>query len=324
MWLFFALAAYTIFAGITITDKYLLARSFPDPRVYAFYTGILGLFIFALAPFFGFQIPEGRIIALGIFAGALFIAALFLFFVALRIGEVSRVTASLGGLIPFFTLGFVYMGTGDLPNTWEFTALVLLVGGGLLIMFEGFQKIFENFKAAGVILASAILFGLYFALAKFLFTTQPFVSAFLWVKIGGAIFALLFLFSPHVRKVLFEYKKSPPKKAGPVKKLLASKRNPFASLFSNGAGGIFIAKNTAGGLAALLQHLALSGTRFGEAALVNALQGFQFALVFLMAIFFTKMFPSVIKEEIAPKALGIKLLGLAFVVAGITVLAFAA
>jgi drug/metabolite transporter (DMT)-like permease len=88
MWLLFALASYTIFASITVTDKYLLSRSLPDARVYAFYTGILGLFAFVFAPF-GFRVPSITTAALGICAGALLIAAMFLFFSALRRGEAS-------------------------------------------------------------------------------------------------------------------------------------------------------------------------------------------------------------------------------------------
>jgi len=297
MWLFLALAAYFIFAAVTITDKYLLTRPIPDARVYAFYTGIFGLFAFILVPF-GFEVPPNILIFLGIMAGAIFTAALFLFFVALRISEASRVGISLGGLVPFFTLLFVYVGTGEFPEFSQSIAFAFLVGGSLIIIFERLKRFLHNIKIFSLVLASSFLFGLYFTLAKFLFQVQPFVSAFIWIKIGGALFAIIFLFFPEVRKILFQHKKSPPKRIG----------------------GIFVVKNAAGGLGSILQHLAISIARFGEVALVSALQGVQFALVFFIALFLTKRFPKIIKEEIHGAAILTKILGTTLIIAGIVLL----
>lgn len=297
MWLLLAVLAYILFAAATVTDKYLLQRPIPDARVYAFYTGIFGLFAFVLAPF-GFEVPNSIFIFLGIFAGMLFISSLFLFFVALRIGEVSRVGISLGGLVPFFTLLFVYIGTGEFPEFSQAMAFALLAGGSFIIIFERLKKFLHNIKIFSLVLTSSFLFGLYFTLAKFLFQAQPFVSAFIWIKVGGALFAISFLFFPEVRKILFEHKKSPPKKAG----------------------GIFVAKNITGGLGAILLHLAISIARFGEVALVNALQGVQFALIFFIALFLTKKFPKIIKEEIHTKALVVKILGTTLIIAGVILL----
>lgn len=298
MWLFFALAAYVLFAAATITDKYLLAKPLPDARVYAFYTGILGLAAFAFAPF-GFLIPHPALIFLGIFAGILFIAALFLFFCALKLGEVSRVGISFGGLIPFFTLLFTYIGTGELPARNELSAFILLFSGSLIIALDQYERIVHSIKIFGLVIVSSLIFGLYFFIVKFLFTTQPFISAFLWIKLGGAVFASLFLSSPQVRKALFQHKKSPPRKAGSV----------------------FIVKNAAGGLGALLLHLAIATARVGEVAVVNALAGAQFALVFLGAVFLTKRAPGIIREKISREAMAVKLAGTSLVVLGIILLA---
>ncbi len=300
MWLILSLLAYTLFAGATITDKYLLARPIKDARVYAFYTGVLGFFAFALVPF-GFDIPSPIIIFFGILAGIIFIVALFLFFSALRIGEVSRVGISLGGLTPFFTLLFVYIGTGNAPNPAQFIAFLLLMGGSLIIIFERLSKLVYNLEKLGLVLASSFLFGLYFTIAKFLFDTQSFISAFIFIKIGGALFALLFLLSPSVRKMLFKHKKS----------------------LSPKIGKIFVAKNAAGGVAALLLHLAISTARFGEIALINALQGVQFALVFLMAIFLTRKYPKIIKEEMSLQDIIVKAVGAGLIIIGVVMLAVA-
>jgi len=302
MWLLLALLAYILFAAVTIADKYLLARPIPDARVYTFYVGVFGLFAFVLAPF-GFQIPAGLFIFLSIFAGILFVGGLFLFFTALRMGEVSRVGISLGGLVPFFTLLFVYIGVNELPNPTQIIAFMLLATGSLIIIFERAQKVVRHLVTFGLVFGASILFGLYFTVAKFLFFEQPFISAFIWIKIGGALFASLFLFSPAVRKMIFKHKKLPLKKTRNI-------------------GGILIIKSAVGGVAALLLHAAISFARFGEVAVVNALQGVQFALVFFIALFLTKNFPKIIKEEIHRDAVITKVVGTGFVIAGIMVLAF--
>lgn len=297
MWLPFALFAYILFAGVTIADKYLLTRPIPDARVYAFYTGILGLFAFVLAPF-GFTIPHGPILFLEIFAGVLFIGALLLFFMGLQDGEVSRIGIAAGGLVPFFTLLFVYLGTGELPTTSHLIAFAFLILGSFVILFDRLAGILPNSKVLGLIFASSFLFGLYFTITKFLFSAESFVSVFLWIKAGGAMFAIFLLISPVVRRTIFTHKKSPSKKTG----------------------GVLVAKNAAGGVAAILQHLAVSTARFGEVALVNALQGVQFALVFLIAIFFAKRFPAILagmREEVTVA----KVIGTALVIVGIAVLA---
>lgn len=298
MWLIFALAAYVLFAAATITDKYLLAKPIPDARVYAFYTGALGLFAFFLAPF-GFFIPQDIFILFGILAGVIFLVALFLFFFALQREEVSRVGIALGGLTPLFTLLLVYVGTRSLPDTQELFAFALLVVGSIIILLENFRKLSHHAFVFALVTASSFLFGLYFLIAKFLFENLSFINAFLWIKLGGAFAALFFLFSSDVRKMLFHHKKSLPKTAG----------------------GIFIAKNAAGGIAALLQHLAIAAARFGEIALVNALQGVQFALVFLGVVFLTKKFPEVVREKIDREAMIVKAAGTAFIIGGIITLA---
>lgn len=298
MWLLFALAAYLLFSAATLTDKYLLARPIPDAKVYAFYTGVLGLAAFIFAPL-GFQVPHPAIIFLGIFAGIIFIFALFLFFSTLKTGEVSRIGISLGGLIPLFTLLFTYIGTGGLPHAVEFFAFILLVAGSFIVAFDKYARLLCNLQNLGLVVASSFLFGFYFFIAKFLFTVQPFISAFIWIKVGGALFALLFLFSPKVRKILFEHKKSPPKKAG----------------------RIFVVKNAAGGVGALLLHLAISMARVSEVAIVNALAGTQFALVFLGAVFLTKRAPGIVKEKISREAMAVKLAGTSLVMLGIILLA---
>ena len=307
MWLSLALAAYILFAAVTITDKYLLgaparrmAGPIPDARVYTFYMGILGVFVLPLA-LFGIEMENMTLILLGILGGILHTVALFLFFSALRAGEVSRIGIAVGGLVPIFTLVFMYIWTKELPSPLQLVAFFILMAGSFVIIFERFIKLVHNLKRFGFVLIASVLFGLYFALAKFLFEGQSFISAIVWIRVGAVAVALFFLFSPDVRKMIFAHKKSPPKKAGVV----------------------FLVKNAAGGLASFLQHAAIALARGSEISLVSALQGVQFALVFFGAVFLTKRLPGILKEKIHTEALFVKFLGTGLIVAGIIILTIA-
>jgi drug/metabolite transporter (DMT)-like permease len=300
MWLFLALVSYFLFAAVTIADKYLLAKPIPDARVYTFYMGILGIFVLALAPF-GIETSNIPLIFLGMFGGVIYTAALFLFFSALRAGEVSRIGISIGGLIPIFALLFIYIWTRELPSVVQLGAFFVLMLGSFVIIFERFVKLIHNLKRFGFILIASVLFGLYFALAKFLLQEQSFISVIVWTRIGAVFVSFFFLFSPSVRKIIFAHKKSPPKKAG----------------------AIFLLKNAAGGAAAFLQHAAIATARTSEVSLVSALQGVQFALVFFGVVFLTKKHPRIVREEVHGEALAVKLLGTGLIIVGIVILAVA-
>lgn len=300
MWLLLALAAYFLFAAVTIIDKYLLARPIPDARVYTFYMGVLGVFVLPLA-LFGIETENITLILLGILGGILHTVALFLFFSALRVGEVSRIGIAVGGLVPIFTLAFMYIWTKELPSPLQLAAFFILMAGSFVIIFERFIKLVHNLKRFAFVLIASVLFGSYFALAKFLFEEQSFISAIVWIRVGAVVLSLSLLLSSDVRKIIFAHKKFPYKKAGIV----------------------FLAKNAAGGLASFLQHAAIALARGPEISLVSALQGVQFALVFFGAVFLTKRFPGILKEKIHKEALFIKFLGTGFIVAGIVILAIA-
>jgi hypothetical protein len=193
----------------------------------------------------------------------------------------------------------VFLTTGEFPSRTALFAFFLLLAGSVTIMFEGVQTIFQNWKTFSLVLLSSFLFGLYYTVVKFLFADASFINGFLWIKVGGILWSLLFLFSPRVRQILFEHKRTLGKKAG----------------------GIFLIKNGSGGVAALLQHLAISAAQFTEVAIVNALQGVQFVLVFLAVLFLTKRFPQIVKEKTDTQAMIVKLAGTGLVIAGVALLA---
>ena len=53
-WLLITLTSYLIFAVVFLIDKYLLVSSIRNPKVYAFYIGVLGIGGLLLIPFIDF------------------------------------------------------------------------------------------------------------------------------------------------------------------------------------------------------------------------------------------------------------------------------
>ena len=134
-WLLIAILSYLILAIVSLVDKYLLTRSIPNPKVYAFYVGILGILVLLIAPFIGFYIPKIPQIILSLLTGAIYIYALFWFFKSLYLFETSRIVPAIGGMTPLFSFGLVYIFSfgKEILSFSEIIAFVLLIFGSILI-----------------------------------------------------------------------------------------------------------------------------------------------------------------------------------------------
>src|SRR3989338_517893 len=107
-WLFAALLAQVILGTAAVIDKFLLKKSFPNPVGYTFWIGILSVVALVLVPF-GFEWVSIALMVRALAAGAVFIAALLLYFWALYYGEASGAIIAIGGLSPVATLVFTRM-----------------------------------------------------------------------------------------------------------------------------------------------------------------------------------------------------------------------
>ncbi len=110
-WLLIAVLSYFFFAIVSLGDKYLLLGR-PNPKIYVFYAGILGILAVILAPFVGFFVPESSLILLCLFVGAIYIFSLWGIFEGLEKYEASRIIPAIGGLSSFFVLIFGYFFSG--------------------------------------------------------------------------------------------------------------------------------------------------------------------------------------------------------------------
>ena len=300
-WLLVAISAYLILAIVFLVDKYLLTTSIPNPKVYAFYVGTLGILTLALAPFVGFYIPEKSQIILSLLAGAVFIYGLFWLYKTLKTFELSRVVPAIGGLTPLFTFGLIYLFSlgQEVLSPREFIAFILLILGAVLINIKKEKLIsLKSFKFSAI---TAFFLSLSFVLIKYVYLVQPFWNGFIWRSIGGFLMAAcLFVLFSEIKKEIFKKRERFPKKTATI----------------------FLSNQAAGAGAAILQNWAIFLAPLALVPVIHALIGTQYAFLFVFSLILSLKFPKIFKEEISGKVLFQKIIAILLIGAGLALLSF--
>jgi drug/metabolite transporter (DMT)-like permease len=303
LWILIAISSYFLFALVALGDKYLLSGP-PNPKSYSFYVGILGILVLVLIPFVGFSIPDTYQIILALLAGAIFLFAQFGLFTGLEYFEASRIVPAIGGLLPLFTFGLVFLfsGKGELFSLWEILAFILLLAGSVLVTFKKGKSITS--KSFQVSALAAFLFAIAFVLTKYVYLAQPFWSGFIWMRIGGALVAFCFIFTKEVKREIFERKFT----------------------FQKKTGTFFLFNQAMGGGAFILQNWAIALVPLGFLAFINALEGtkYVFLLIFTLLISLTQPLwakRAGLKEEISKEVVFQKIFAIFLIGTGLTLLA---
>ena len=299
-WILIAISAYLILAIVSLVDKYLLVGPIPNPKVYTFYIGVLGVLVLFLAPFVGFSVSQPGQIILSLLAGAIFTYGLFWFYKALRDFEASRVVPAIGGILPLFTLGIVYIFSAgkETLGYFEFFAFILLILGSILITYERSKKI--SFKSLQISAIAAFFLSLSFVLTKYVYLAQPFWSGFIWIRIGGFLMAIsFFLLFKEIREEIFKKKVS----------------------FKKRTIGVFLSNQAMGAGAGILQNWAIFLAPLVCVAIVNALQGVQYVFLLMFTVLLSLKFPQILKEEISKKILFQKIISILLIGGGLVLLA---
>ena len=279
-WLLITILSYFLLAVVFLVDKYFLTSSIPNPKVYVFYVGALGILSLVLAPFVGFYIPGISQIILGLLAGAAFIFGLFWFYKGLSLFEASRIIPAVGGLIPLFTFGFFYIFSGgkESMSLQEIVAFLFLISGSVLIVSE--KEKFVNLKSLKISLIASFFVSLSSVLIKYVYLSLPFWSGFIWKNIGGFLVALcFFIIFPQIKKEIFKKRE---------------KSNPKTAT-------VFLANQAMGGGASVLQNWAIALAPLIYVAFINALQGIQYVFLLIFTVLLSVKFPQLLKEEISGK-----------------------
>ncbi len=296
-WLLITILAYFFLAISVLGDKFLLGGGIPNPKIYSFYVGFLGIFVLVFIPF-GFFLPNPGEIALALLAGVIFIAGLFLYYSAIKEFEASRIAPAVGGLVPIFSfifVSFLLKGKAVLSTEEIFAFLLLILGSVLIISGKSVNILGKSFFLS---LFISFYFALYFVLAKFVYTSLGFINGFIWIRIGGFLAAFFFLISKEVRSNIFSWRQMTGLKTT----------------------GIFVGNQIIGSMGAVLQNWAIALVKLSGVALVNALQGIMYVFLFIFTLILSKKFPQILKEEISRKVLFQKIIAILLIGGGLVLL----
>ena len=306
LWLGVAVISYFLFAAVSILDNFLVDTAKLKPRAFAFFVGVLGTLLVLLVPVLGFFPHNADSLLFAVLSGMSFILALSFLYEALRLFEPSRVIPAIGGFTPLFSLVFtvLFLGTFSVFSLPRLLSLLLLAGGSVLISWE--KKKGAIFQSMWLLVLVALFFAFSFVSIGYVFERESFWIGLLWGRLGGGIMAaLFFLFSREVREAVSQLARGA---ARPV-----WKRRTTAL--------VFLLNQGTGVAAGLLQQFAIFLAPLSLIAFVAALQGVQYVLLFLLAIFLSYAFPRVLKEKVSPKILFQKAGAIALIALGLLVLA---
>lgn len=293
LWFYISIAAYLFLAIATLGDKLILSKYLSSPRVYAISVALLQSMVVILLPFFG-EWPGWQNMLLNFVAGGAFVVAIYYFYSALKTKETSRVVPVVDGLVPVVVLILSSLLLGESFIQKQLLGIILLIVGGFTLSYkkdEG-EKRRKDLKCIAI---AVIAFAVSQVFAKISYSTQPFLSAFLWARVGGLLAIAPFLFLVNVRKELknnFAHKE----------KVSNSKAVAFAQAI--GGAGFF------------LQNYAI---KLGRVGIVVAMQGIKYFFLFILIILLSKNFVQ-LKEDWNRKILIQKACGAALVVLGLMML----
>lgn len=292
------IAAHLLYAIVFLADHIVVQQSVKDEYAYTFVVSLFSGLAIVLVPFGVTWIAPAHLLT-ALASGAAFSIASLFFYKSLKRQQASYVAPFVGGLVPIFTLiTSFFIGIEVLPEGSAYVpfAIALLMLGSFIIGWNAYHKKGNlSYHDIEVMIVASAFYGMSFATIKLLFTQVSFIDGFVWSRLGMVLVALLFLFSPEIRKAIRTEKKR--------------KRTKFQWLvLSNKAIGVFASIS-------LLYAISLANP-----AIVNALQGIQYVFLIVIVALLGKRFPKIIGEKLFGKSLlltatavGCVLTGLVFI-----------
>lgn len=289
---FIAIIANGLIGVSLVWDKVLLKQ--PETRnlvSYVFWLGAISIFGLLLAPF-GFHWPALSIAVLALCTGVLHLGAVWFYYAALKRGEASQTLAVMGGFSPLFTalIAIPLLRHGfPMNNLWSFG---LLVAGGFVMFLS--EKLNVRRILPDIILASG-LFGLVNVLQKVVFNNTNFVSGYVIFTVGTFMGALLLLLRPSWRRQIFETSE----RAEPRSRFWY-----FVNRFISGVGSFLI----------------FYAIDLAHPAVVDAISGVRYAIIFVGAYGLTQFRPAWLRENFQGFVLAGKSVATLLIVAGLVLL----
>jgi drug/metabolite transporter (DMT)-like permease len=292
----FALLAYLLNALAVTIDKFLLTKHIPNPLGYIFYTSVASLLALGLFPWT--TTPPLAALILASVSTLLWTSGAYLMFHALKLGLASSVIPLIGTLIPLILLlhGIFYQSL----DSSQIGAVSILILGMVVLSSTDFKSNLKP-KQLSLIFFSALLFAVSYLVLKEAYLRADFLSVLVYSRLVLIPLILLTLLIPLTRNIV----------------LVKDKAQPKFNFLSK-AGALYGVGMLFGGLSEILITYSIS---LASPALVNSLQGVQYAFLFLLSLTLAKKFPIIYQEKYTPAYLIFKTLGVILIGVGLYLLA---
>ena len=280
------------FVGVSLLwDKVLLGRrATPNLVSYIFWLGAISIFGLALLPF-GFRMPKPSVAVMAFGAGVLELIADYFYYAALKAGEASEELAVMGGFTPVAT-ALISVPLLKQPLSGHPLGFILLTLGGFIMFFA--DKTPKK-KMLPLVLSASTAFAMTDVLQKVAFNNSNFVTVYVFFTMGTFTASLAMLVPPSWREQIFERSRTAP----PKRKLW------------------YMVNRFLAGVASFLLVYAISRT---SPALVEAISGVRYAVIFTGALAISLIRPDLLKETFSGWMLAAKVTATGLVIAGLAVI----
>lgn len=282
-WILVALIGYFFNAVAAVLDKYLLSGPIKTPAAYAFFVSLFSLFTVFFIPF-GFQMTEASVTFIFFLSGGLFLYGLVAMYTAVQEQAISRVAPLVGTTVSLVAFGVALLVPGTLAEaTFSFlhiVALLLLIGGGLLISFD--LPLRKREHISPYVFIAGMLMGASLLLLKYGYEhgQTGFISGLVLSRGGMFLAGLTLLLVPKFRHQIF---------GGARETTVPSRKNVHTGVF-------FVVNKVCAGLATFLIVYA---TSIGPVSFVQALSGMQYVFLLLLALPLSLYLPRVFGERLS-------------------------
>lgn len=289
-WLIFALLTPFLWSFTNILDK-ILTTKYVKPIDYAILGGFMWSINLVFLPLSNLRVISLTFVLLLLFVGVIRIFSFLFYLKAMRIEEASRVSP-LGNLSPLFVLIMSVLFLKEGLTQYQLIAFFFILVGGFVLSIKRIKGLFRLSKALGFIILNTFLFALSYVLLKFAYGHITLWDGLVLYAFGEIIASFILLMKRDIRKRFLKSVKRYNKKIWVIIVV-----DTFFGLSGN------LASN-----AAIL---------LGPVSLVAVVGGFQGLLVFVWAIFLSKYFPKILKEELDRKVLLVKFVAIALMIMGL-------
>lgn len=292
MWFISALIGYALLAAVFILDKRILTAELKHPIVYTFYSTVFLLTV-GLAWFFVPFVTDPGLLVLSLISGFAFGGALWLMFVALKKSEASHLDPFIGAVITLGTLAGADLWLNEQLTIQQIIGCAILAAASFLLAREETKS--RQGWHIGYIwgIVSGILFAISHLTAKAVYNAVDFLPAFVLTRVTIGVFGVLLLAAPAVWRS-FRVKKTKETKHHPLVIVVFTK---FLSLVANSAIQYAIA--------------------LGSVAIVNALAGLQYALMFAGILLLNAFRPKFFREYVSHREFWLESAALLLVIVGV-------